>query len=418
MERQQVPHFLFCVLTELKLYEYGKFCSECGSSITEDATYCPRCGKAVGGCAITTANESGVLASPSEINTVEDMENYLQELSKHANESAEAALKAQLQVIRYAQSPELYDSSFDMLFKCIKNALKYAESPKMQEQIRERATILIQNYIFFMNARLQFEVAINRKQYNELMEEACNKLAESTAEVVESVLSSQNDSLKDTTDKDMDESVIMTKAITTTLKNLLNSKDSNGDSLLARAYRWWTKETRTREKEGEFMQTVSMLTTKLYKQREIIGKSDLVAGIIERYAEGMTEHSHREKLNAATYYCTEVNNKARNSELTAFGLIIGGNILVLLIRWIFKGIGNSVSYISAKIAEEEYVADATHWAQQQWLYTLALFAFVSFIILILYLYNRKKAKTALAIAEKEYDDTLQNYLNIAAEFEE
>ena len=166
------------------------------------------------------------------------------------------------------------------------------------------------------------------------------------------------------------------------------------------------------------MQTVSMLTTKLYKQREIIGKSDLVAGIIERYAEGMTEHSHGKELNAAIYHCTEVNNKARNSELTAFGLIIGGNILVLLIRWIFKGIGNSVSYISAKIAEEEYVADATHWAQQQWMYALALFAFVSFIILILYLYNRKKAKTALAIAEKEYDDTLQNYLNIAAEFEE
>lgn len=387
--------------------ENSKFCLGCGTSITEDATYCPHCGKAVGRYAITTANESWSTCPPSGINTVEDMENYLQELSKHANESAEAALKAQLQVIRYAQSPELYDSSFDMLFKCIKNALKYAESPKMQEQIRERATIMIQNYLFFMNARLQFEIAVNRKEYEELMEDACKVLAESTAEVASLAVPGGSAT-----------KMTMKAAVAQVAKDMLVSKDKNGNGLLARAYRWWTKDTRTREKHGEFMQTVSMLTTKLYKQREIIGKSDLVAGIIRRYAEGMTEHSHGEELNAAIYRCTEVNDKARNSELTAFGVIIGGNILVLLIRWIFKGIRNGVSYLAAKVAEEEYVADATHWAQHQWIYALVLFAFVSFIILILYLYNRKKAKTALAVAQKEYDDTLRNYLNIAAEFEE
>ena len=202
--------------------ENSKFCSECGSSITEDATYCPHCGKAVGGCAITTTNESGALAPPSGINTVEDMENYLQELSKHANESAEAALKAQLQVIRYAQSPELYDSSFDMFFKCIKNALKYAESPKMQEQIRERATIMIQNYIFFMNARLQFEIAVNRKEYEELIEDACNELAKSTAEVATLAIPGGTAA-----------KMTMKAAIATAAKSMITSKDKNGNGLLA-----------------------------------------------------------------------------------------------------------------------------------------------------------------------------------------
>lgn len=45
------------------------------------------------------------------------MENFIERLSEKANESAEAALKAQLQVIRYVQTPQLYDSSFDLLLK-------------------------------------------------------------------------------------------------------------------------------------------------------------------------------------------------------------------------------------------------------------------------------------------------------------
>lgn len=386
--------------------ENSKFCPECSNPITDGAAYCTHCGKAINQQVIQTTDESIVpdaLISPAGINTIEDMENYLQELSEHANESAEAALKAQLQVIHYVQSPKLYDSSFDMLFKCIKNALKYADSPKMQEQIRERATIMIQNYVFFMNAKLQYEVAVNRKEYEDLMEDACKMLAESTAEVAALAIPGGGTA-----------KMTMKAAVAKASINMITSKDKNGNTLLSRAYRWWTKDSRTQKKQGEFLQTINMLTTKLYKQREIIEKSDLIAGMIGRYAQDMTEHFHREKLETATYQCINVNNRARNSELTAFGVIIGGNILILLIRWI----GNGVSHISAKIADEEYVANATHWALHQWGYAAALFAFSSIIILIQYLIKRNKAKAALIVAQKEYDDAYQNYLNIAAEFEE
>ena len=106
-----------------------------------------------------------------EIRSLEEMTAYLAELAENANESLEAALKAQLEVIRYVQSPSLYDSSFDLFFKNVKNALKYAESQWAQDKIREQATIMIQNYVFFMNAKLQYEIEVDREEQRALLED-------------------------------------------------------------------------------------------------------------------------------------------------------------------------------------------------------------------------------------------------------
>jgi len=392
----------------------SKLCPECGNLITDDAVYCAHCGKAVDCHAITTTNKSrkstvpDALVPPPQINTIEDMENYLQKLSEHANESAEAALKAQLQVIHYVQSPKLYDSSFDMLFKCIKNALKYADSPKMQEQVREQATIMIQNYVFFMNAKLQYEVAVNRKEYEDLMEDACKMLAESAADVA--TLAVPGGAAAKMT---------MKSAVAKASINMLTKKDSKGDNLLTKFHRWWTKDTRTKEKQSEFIQTIDTLITKLYKQKDIIGKSDLIAGIVNRYASDITEYLYKDKLETAQRCFDYAQDNALDREKISFWVILSVNILVLLLRWIFKGIGAGISFVSAKIADAEYVAaDTTHWALQQCGYAAALFAFISIIILIQYLINRNKAKAALTFAQKEYDDAYQNYLNIAAAFEE
>lgn len=120
-------------------------CPQCGHSIQDGAKFCSECGYIIEqstSVAITNQNKQQIAIPQQEIKTIQDMESFIEGLSEQANESAEAALKAQLQVIRYVQSPALYDSSFDMLFKNIKNALKYADSPQMEEMIRERATIL------------------------------------------------------------------------------------------------------------------------------------------------------------------------------------------------------------------------------------------------------------------------------------
>ena len=219
------------------------------------------------------------------------MESFIEGLSERANESAEAALKAQLAVIRYVQSPALYDSSFDMFFKNIKNALKYADSPRMEEMIRERATIMIQNYVFFMNAKLQFEIAVNQEEQRELMEEACTMLAESVAEVARMAMEGEDGG---------DGGNIEIMALKAAAK-MVTAKDSKGNSFLTKLWRLCTQDSRTKQKEGEFLQTIDKLTAKLYKQRDVIGHSDLIAGLIERYAADMTDYFYGGKNPRQTF---------------------------------------------------------------------------------------------------------------------
>ena len=95
---------------------------------------------------------------------IQDVEVALQQIAETANESLAAALNAQIQVLRYVQSPKLYDSSFDLLFANVRKAIKMTDSSKEREMIREKSVVMINNYIFFMQAknRLRYSCATFR----------------------------------------------------------------------------------------------------------------------------------------------------------------------------------------------------------------------------------------------------------------
>ena len=52
-------------------------------------------------------------AQLTKAQNIQDVEVALQQIAETANESLAAALNAQIQVLKYVQSPKLYDSSFD-----------------------------------------------------------------------------------------------------------------------------------------------------------------------------------------------------------------------------------------------------------------------------------------------------------------
>ena len=99
-------------------------------------------------------------------------------------------------------------------------------------------------------------------------------------------------------------------------------------------------------------------------------------------------------------------------------MVLFVNIAILFLRWIFKGMASGVSYISAKVSETEYVADTTHWALNQWGYAVVAFVVVATISYFTHTMKINKLKIELKAAQKEYDELLQTYQNIAAEFEE
>ena len=87
-------------------------------------------------------------------------------------------------------------------------------------------------------------------------------------------------------------------------------------------------------------------------------------------------------------------------------------------RWLFKGVGSGISYVSAQISETEYVADKTHWALNQWGIAFALFAVITLALLIRYRQKKKRYDAELEDAEKKYNDQYQTYYNIARVFDE
>ena len=98
--------------------------------------------------------------------------------------------------------------------------------------------------------------------------------------------------------------------------------------------------------------------------------------------------------------------------------ILSLNVLVLLVRWIFKGIGSGISYVSAQISDTEYTADTTHWALNQWGIALVFFAVATLILFIGYWRRKKGLAEELKEAEEKYNDQYQTYYNIARTFDE
>ena len=91
------------------------------------------------------------------VNSLEEFESTLRGLQKGASESLACALNAQLQVIQYIQSPKLVDSSFDLLFANLRKSIR--ATPRTQREfVRERAHLMMHNYIFFLQAKLDYMI--------------------------------------------------------------------------------------------------------------------------------------------------------------------------------------------------------------------------------------------------------------------
>lgn len=386
------------------------FCPHCGKALPKNASFCYACGLPLESEKLSAIHhdQTATLQSQSDlppcrtINTIAEMEGYIEELSVRANDSVGAALKAQLQVIRYIQSPKLYDSSFDLFFQSIKKALRYAETPVMQDAIRERAAIMIQNYVFFMYAKLQFEIKVNRDHERQLIEDASKMLAQSIADVAQLATSMQS------ANKSVNRAVVSEVVI----KNFFSSVDTDkNENLVTKFYRWWAQERITQQKTGEFLETIDQLTMKLHKQRTVIGESDLVAGLIRRYAEDMANYFYGGEIESAT---SAITKEKRQAEVRG-GCAWGGVFVISVIWFIIRIIHKVILYgtVNTWFAADSTVD--TSWLWKHWVYTLIV-GLVAYGIM--QINDKKELQSQLDEAIKKRDDLYQNYMKIAEEFDE
>lgn len=168
----------------------------------------------------------------------------------------------------------------------------------------------------------------------------------------------------------------------------------NDDNILTKFCRWWTKDSRTKEKRGEFLKTIDVLISKLYKQREIIGKSDLIAGLVSRYANDLTEFFYGNQVQYATENLEE-STKKRYNTIKTWGIVLFVlHVILLVLRWFFKALKAESAEFFARFSEDESlpVADTSHWALIQWGYAIGIFVVIAGFIYMNYTNEIKNSR--------------------------
>lgn len=364
---------------------------------------------------------SSKAVSVPKMENLSDVQDYLEQLATQTSSTVEAALNAQLQVIRYVQSPKLYDSTFDLLFQNVKKALRLAESEGSKEEIREKTTVMIQNYVFFIQAKLDFEcykiderAAANREEARQLLADAAKTLIESSGDVAMMAAAPGAKMTMKAAFKAVAKDYIK--------KLQVSSSDSKEKkkNLLERIVDWWTEDSRLAEqqeridrKRNDFYKTLSMLTDKLSKQQPIIGKSDLIAGMISRYAQDMTDNSSQAwQLCSIETDIDILEDDVKEYCKKIFWWIFGVSAGIAVIRAVWKLLAGIFLWISGNEAVHN------HWFLTQGIITGTALA-AGFLIVGLYfcirrfsLYLQKKK------AAEAYSQIYYHYIDIAQSFEE
>lgn len=260
----------------------------------------------------------------TQVESSEEVTQYLTVLSQQANASVAAALKAQIQVIKYIGSPDLCGSAFDLFFKNLKRSVETSQDEDEIYEIRDKAGLMLNNFIFFTKAKIEWEISVNRKIGEQLLEQAAHGLAESVLDIASLAIPGGAST----------KAAMKTKALLN-LKNIFFNPDSKGDNFFKKIWRWATKNSRSAKKQAEFMCMLDRLVDKLAKHAETIGQNNLVAGIIENYKSDLMNY-HSYKWNRYFFAADDAFEKLWQVPLWILGIGACANLLVGLSRWIYS----------------------------------------------------------------------------------
>lgn len=300
------------------------------------------------------------LSDSTEINiasctSLEEVQDALSLMAKDANKSLAHALKAQIQVVKYISKPDLYGSTFDLFFKNLKKAIDYAEDEENVYELREQAGLMLNNFVFFMKAKIEWEVAVNRKEGESLFLEASHGLAESVMTLASMYYGG------------IAKAAIKITAVKQ-LSSLFFNPDKEGDNWFKKAGRWLFKSSRTAEKNADFLETLDRLAVKLVDKHDTIGSNDLIAGIYENYRDELIE-AHSDGWISLWAKASDYKDKSWQIPcwIIGFGGVTG--VIVWFVRWFYS-----------------MFCDLTPgWASTQWMWTGIVLGGASVIVAVLYL---------------------------------
>ena len=119
-----------------------------------------------------------------EISTIDEMTCFIDELKLDAPRPIEEALKAQMQIIKFVQTPTLSDTILTTMVDNLDESLNYCTNVTQRSRIRKQFSSMIQNFIFFLDARVQYCCQENKEKSKQLFVMAGEKFSENVRDLI------------------------------------------------------------------------------------------------------------------------------------------------------------------------------------------------------------------------------------------
>jgi len=358
------------------------FCQKCGNEISESTKFCAKCGNKIN--AVTPQNNTNGNIEQSEdspvttteVATIPQLKDQLIAMkdAKSSDAALTYAVEAQLQVLDVLNSPAMTSSCFDLMIESLSRALQMTSEEQQKKELQNRASIMVQNIIFFMEAKLRYEENKHSEQGKVLLKKGCSLLAESASGIMSGGL----------------------KAGVKIMGGKLFDDLVKEDSFFSMLFDFIDKEERIEKNNREFDTFIADFFGKLDRYKNVFGKSILLTELVHRYKDRLIK---KQKINEPQAPC---------------GIIYRGNVWFK--SFLLIGVLVAITFIPVKF---ELIAKET------WIY----FPFGAFILWIafniIYLITciagsgqEKKAYKNAMIAYDKYNEIINGYyLSIADSYD-
>jgi len=257
-----------------------------------------------------------------EIDTIPELQDHLIGLKNLQGESALAyALQAQLQVLQVVQSPNLTGSMFDIMLESLYTAIDRSESDFQKKLIQQKAAIMVNSMVFFMEAKILYENKKYKKEGLDLLKKGCNMLADSASSIA-NLVATQGASI-----------LVDGPKLFETL--------TQDRTLIDRVVNFFASGKKIEQMQKDFSAFVVSAVDKLGRYKNLFGRSIVLAELVDRF----TPLVLSEKFGVPFY--TDESGGFFFKALKGRAVIIYSEIIILLVVLLVIGIMRLIDFIPA-----------------------------------------------------------------------
>jgi hypothetical protein len=218
---------------------------------------------------VVVSSVEPVSVDSKSITSIGGLESFVSSLESGASPAVMLALKSQMQVLQYVQSPTMTMMAIDNVLTCLYKSLQSAGTDKEKEALRDSYSSLIQSFIFVNEAQLRYEIEEDKQETINLLSQAGNMLSSS----VQTVASMATGGVMDSIPK---------------IANVL-AKNDEQDNFLGKLIKAKGKKEMIEEKKRSFDETLMYIFETLGNYAQLIGPSIQLHGMLKRYADGLVK---------------------------------------------------------------------------------------------------------------------------------